>query len=228
MFGDPDMPESALGRPHPRGRGHPGGRCGVPPVRRRGAPPSTLRRRPRGGVALDPRARGRVGATAETFHLGGASAGAALCVGVTKRLRDGAGAMPRSPALAYPLVHGELPALSEDLRAAIDGTDGFVFSPEIVREMNVNYVGTEHSLDGSVARFAANGDVSASPGVHPSSGAQRPGCLRRGGYAAQRPLRRSRGARRVRGRDRPWPSQRAVHPRGERSLERIVAWLEEQ
>lgn len=57
-------------------------------------------------------------ALAPDLHLGGASAGGNLVAGLTKRLRDGAGPLPETLVLAYPIVHGELPPLPPELRAS--------------------------------------------------------------------------------------------------------------
>ena len=99
------------------------------------------------------------GAAADDVHLGGASAGGNLVAGVTKRLRDGAGPLPASLVLVYPIVHPELPPLSPDLQtklAADDAASGF--STSMVREMNLQYAGSEDVLDDPYA-FASNGDV---------------------------------------------------------------------
>ena len=56
------------------------------------------------------------GAAPDDVHLGGASAGGNLVAGVTKRLRDGAGPLPASLVLVYPIVHPELPPLPPDLQ----------------------------------------------------------------------------------------------------------------
>jgi acetyl esterase len=96
------------------------------------------------------------------LHLGGASAGANLAAGVTKRLRDDAQTMPRSLLLVYPLVHQELPPPSAELAKAL--ADGSAFTAESVREINLNYVGSEEALSDPYA-FAANGDVSGQPPV---------------------------------------------------------------
>ena len=62
-----------------------------------------------------------------SLHLGGASAGANLAAGVTKRLRDTDGPLPATAVLVYPIVHRELPPFSDALQAALD-RDGAVFS----------------------------------------------------------------------------------------------------
>ena len=106
---------------------------------------------------------GELGLAADRLHLGGASAGANLVAGVTKRLRDGAGPMPRTVVLVYPLVHGELPSFSDELAAVLEAKGG-MFSADVVRAINVNFVGAEEALDDPYA-FAANGDVSGQPPV---------------------------------------------------------------
>jgi len=106
-----------------------------------------------------------MGAEPDDLHLGGASAGANLVAGVTKRLRDGAGALPSSLALVYPIVHCELPPLSAELREKLAaGESGPSFPAAIVREMNLQYAGSEGVL-GDPYAFAANGNVTGQPPV---------------------------------------------------------------
>ncbi len=105
-----------------------------------------------------------LGASGDGLHLGGASAGAALAAGVTKRLRDGAGLLPASLLLVYPIVHPELPPAGEELTAALDGPDQGTFTPELVRDINVNWAGEESNLT-DVYAFAANGELSGQPPV---------------------------------------------------------------
>ena len=105
------------------------------------------------------------GAAADDMHLGGASAGGNLVAGVTKRLRDGAGPLPASLVLVYPVVHPELPPLSPDLHtkfAADDAASGF--STSMVRDMNLQYGGSEDVLDDPYA-FASNGPLGGQPPV---------------------------------------------------------------
>ncbi len=102
-----------------------------------------------------------LGTTAQNIHLGGASAGANLVAGVTKRLRDGAGLMPKSTILAYPLVHQELPPASAELAARL-ATESTAFTAEAVQQINMHYAGTREALDDPYA-FASNGDISGQP-----------------------------------------------------------------
>jgi acetyl esterase len=104
-----------------------------------------------------------LGVSATSLHLGGASAGANLVAGRTKRLRDDAEPMPRSLVLLYPLVHKDLPPPSRALAATL-AVSGSNFTAESVREINLNYVGSEEAL-GDPYAFAANGDVSGQPPV---------------------------------------------------------------
>ncbi len=81
-------------------------------------------------------------ATADDLHLGGASAGAALTAALTGRLRDDAGQMPASLLLAYPLVHAEIPALSEELGKKMDGVPAeLAFGTAFIRDINLNFAG---------------------------------------------------------------------------------------
>jgi acetyl esterase len=87
-----------------------------------------------------------LGSSPDRLHLGGASAGGNLVAGVTKRLRDGAGPMPASLILVYPLVHPELPPVSTELAAALARLDQTVFTSDVVRAINRVYAGTDHVL----------------------------------------------------------------------------------
>ena len=103
----------------------------------------------------------RLGTSGPDLHLGGASAGANLVAGVAKRLRDGAGQMPRSVILVYPLVHKELPRASSELSTILAAKPSW-FTAESVLEINLHYAGSADTLHDPYA-FAANGDVSGLP-----------------------------------------------------------------
>ena len=98
------------------------------------------------------------------LHFGGASAGAHLVAGVTKRLRDQAGPLPASLVLVYPNLHPVLPPPSEDLRAALAKRPPEFLTPEVMRDINVNYAGSE-AVFGDVYAYPGNGDVSGLPPV---------------------------------------------------------------
>jgi acetyl esterase len=99
-------------------------------------------------------------------HLGGSSAGGNLAAGVAKRLRDGAGPVPASLVLAYPVLHHGLPAPSEELQAALTRFQpSITFTPEAAQDMNLQFVGSEDLLSDPYA-FAGNGDVSGQPPVY--------------------------------------------------------------
>jgi len=104
-----------------------------------------------------------LGVAADRLHLGGASAGGNLSAGVGLRLRDGAGPLPASLVLVYPLLHAELPTPSAELieafRAAPDAVN---FSPEWVADMTLNHVG-DAALLGDPYAFPANGEASGLP-----------------------------------------------------------------
>ena len=88
-----------------------------------------------------------LGADADDLHLGGASAGGNLVAGVSKRLRDGAGPMPPSLVLVYPIVHPELPPMSAELQGKLAADPrASSFPAETVREMNLQYAGSEGTL----------------------------------------------------------------------------------
>src|SRR5580658_5885239 len=97
-----------------------------------------------------------------SLHLGGASAGANLCAGVAKRLRDTGGPAPASLVLAYPVVHAELPPASDELRAALAARPPEFLTPEVMRDLNLNWVGRQDLFD-DVYAFPANGDVAWLP-----------------------------------------------------------------
>ena len=167
-----------------------------------------------------------LGTTAERLHLGGASAGGALVAGVTKRLRDGAGPMPASVVLVYPLVHAELPPLSEELAAATAGLTENAFPPKVVRELNEWFAGTEAALADPYV-FAGTGDVSGQPPVYVlNSEADH---LRASGEAYAAQLEAAGGRVRVE----LEPGSQHGHlnapfePVGERSMGRIIEWLRE-
>jgi acetyl esterase/lipase len=98
------------------------------------------------------------------LHFGGASAGAHLVAGVTKRLRDAGGPLPASLVLAYPNLHPVLPPPSEDLRAALASGPPELLTPEVMRVINLNYAGSETVFD-DIYAYAGNGDVSGLPPV---------------------------------------------------------------
>jgi len=103
---------------------------------------------------------------AEDLHLGGASAGAALTAALTGRLRDGAGKIPASLLLAYPLVHANLPPISEELMEKIEGVPAdLAFTPEFVREVNLNFAGSEDNF-GDPHAFAGVGSLDGFPPVY--------------------------------------------------------------
>ncbi len=164
------------------------------------------------------------GAPDDGLHLGGASAGAALAAGVTKRLRDGAGLLPASLLLVYPIVHPELPPAGQELIAALDGSDQETFTPELVHDINLNWAGGESNLD-DVYAFAANGELSGQPPVFVLNSEM--DSLRASGEAYGAQL----AAAGVPVRVESEPGSRHGHlnepllPAATRSIERMAAWL---
>ena len=168
---------------------------------------------------------GEWGAAADDVHLGGASVGGNLVAGVTKRLRDGAGPLPASLVLVYPIVHPELPPLPPDLQeklAADNVSSGF--STSMVREMNLQYAGSEEALDDPYA-FAPNGDVGGQPPVFilnsdvdvlRASGEAYADALRAAGVDVTMEMEPDSGHGHVNEPD---------HPGATRSIERITTWL---
>jgi acetyl esterase/lipase len=104
-----------------------------------------------------------LGVESGAIHLGGASAGGNLTAGVTKRLRDGAGPLPATLVLAYPMLHAVLPPRSEELAAAMTRSGLHdPFGPAETRALNLNYVGDEAGFADPYA-FPANGSVAGFP-----------------------------------------------------------------
>lgn len=73
--------------------------------------------------------------------IGGASAGANLAAGATLRMLHEGGRAPDGVVLAYPLLHPELPAFSDDLDATLARMPlgGWTFSRDDVRGFTSNY-----------------------------------------------------------------------------------------
>lgn len=108
-----------------------------------------------------------LGVSAQHLHLGGASAGGNLVAGVTKRLRDGAGHLPASVVLAYPIVHPELPADGSVDLAGLESLAGdHYFSPALTRRMTLNYAGGDERLLTDPYAFPSNGDTGGQPPVY--------------------------------------------------------------
>jgi acetyl esterase len=104
-----------------------------------------------------------LGFSSDRLHLGGASAGGNLTAGVTKRCRDGAGPLPASLVLIYPLVHAPLPPISDDIEQAMAAKPGaMALSAEDMHRINVQFAGTEQRLTDPYA-FAANGELGGQP-----------------------------------------------------------------
>jgi acetyl esterase len=104
-----------------------------------------------------------LGVASGELHLGGASAGGNLVAGVTKRLRDGAGAIPSSVVLVYPIVHPELPQLSAELGEKLAADPQMAtLSGESARAMNLQYAGSEAVFSDPYA-FAPNGPLADQP-----------------------------------------------------------------
>ena len=107
-----------------------------------------------------------LGVRPDDLHLGGASAGANLVAGVTKRVRDSSGRLPASLILVYPIVHPELPPLSDELREKLATEKAAVSLPaETVREFNLQYAGSD-DVFGDPYAFAVNGPLAGQPPVY--------------------------------------------------------------
>ncbi|WP_007513256.1 alpha/beta hydrolase [Pseudofrankia saprophytica] len=158
------------------------------------------------------------------IHLGGASAGGNLAAGVTKRLRDGAGPLPASLLLLYSVLHPRLPEPSADLRAKTEALTGEFLTADMAPEISLNFTGTEAALTDPYA-FPAGGDVAGQPPVYVlNSDAD---SLRSSGEAYAAQLATASVPVRVEFE----PGSRHGHlnepftAAGERSLDRMTAWL---
>jgi len=79
---------------------------------------------------------------ADRVVVAGCSAGANLTAGLVTRLRDVAGPLPRGTVLVYPLVHPQLPPLSEELAAKTACLSPLAsFCPEVLDPLVENYLG---------------------------------------------------------------------------------------
>ncbi|MEV3964217.1 alpha/beta hydrolase fold domain-containing protein [Nocardia sp. NPDC050193] len=77
------------------------------------------------------------------LYVGGASAGGALAASLALRLRDSE-TPPAGVALAYPLLHSDLPPMSTELQQILRGWRRLrTFSSRSVRWMTRNYVGRD-------------------------------------------------------------------------------------
>jgi acetyl esterase/lipase len=98
-----------------------------------------------------------LGATADTLHLGGASAGGNLVASATRYLLDHKKPPPRTLILAYSSLHSGIPDWDPAELAAIrEATGGTCFEPVWLTEKNLHYSGPDHMND--PAAFAGLGD----------------------------------------------------------------------
>jgi acetyl esterase/lipase len=83
-----------------------------------------------------------LGVAEDRVSIGGASAGGNLAAGAALRLRDDDGWLPASLALAYPVLHPELPPAPASLtRRMADVPKILHFPPDEVRAVTENYLG---------------------------------------------------------------------------------------
>ena len=162
-------------------------------------------------------------ASSGRLHLGGASAGASLAAGVTKRLRDGEGVLPASVVLVYPSLHAELPAMSDEAAAATEALRA-ALPMDLMRWMFLNYAGSEEALEDPYA-FPGLGDVGGQPAVYVLNSER--DVLRASGEAYAAAVETAGGAVTVEYE----PDTGHGHlndpqlPEASRSIDRIVAWL---
>lgn len=88
-----------------------------------------------------------LGVSPEQLHIGGASAGGNLTAGVTKRLLDGAGPIPASLLLAYPLVHSVMPPWKDPrIQRELEQTGATLLPDDFAEILMINYAGGEIGL----------------------------------------------------------------------------------
>lgn len=106
-----------------------------------------------------------LGADPERLSIGGASAGANLAASALLQFRDAGGLQPRSGVLAYPSVHAVPPAVTPEFLAGMGDLPPMLrFLPEVIRVINLNYVGDESELDNPYA-FPGGHDLRGLPPV---------------------------------------------------------------
>ena len=165
----------------------------------------------------------RLGVTADRLHLGGASAGGNLTAGVTARIRNAGGVLPASLVIVYPALHSTMPEPSEELREDLDAI-GSGMPTEVMRQLNLNFTGSEELLADPVA-FPGHGDTSGFPPVYILNAQSDP--LRASGETFGRQLREAGGTMHVE----LEPGARHGHldephsAEGQASVRRIVDWL---
>jgi acetyl esterase/lipase len=105
----------------------------------------------------------RLGVAPDCWHIGGGSAGGNLAASVTMQARDRGDRLPRSTVLVYPVLHDQVPAGSDELRAKVAQLPPEqTFTREDSRKLNLNYVGHESLLTHPYA-FPANGTLEGLP-----------------------------------------------------------------
>jgi acetyl esterase len=160
------------------------------------------------------------------LHLGGASAGGNLAAGATVRSRDHGGPLPSGLVLVYPVLHGELPPLTPEARAAIDHApdDTVQFTPDTCRQIGLNYVGDAALLTHPHAFPAAAGPAGLPPTLIVNAQYD---TLRASGEAFGAQL--SRAGVDVRVELEPGAAHgfldTPLEPFGPRAVERIAAWI---
>lgn len=105
-----------------------------------------------------------LGTTGDSVLLGGASAGANLSAGAAVALRDRGEATPAGLLLAYPIVHAAVPDPSPAVAQALATLPADMrFSADVIRGMNLNYVGRDEAILRDPRAFAGEGDVAGLP-----------------------------------------------------------------
>jgi len=98
--------------------------------------------------------------------LGGASAGGSLTAGVTMRMRERGGVMPRRLLLAYPLLHPTLPEYRPELSAKLAAQPelgAIALDRQTVEAIALNYVNGDAHLLRDPHVFAGGHDLTGFP-----------------------------------------------------------------
>jgi acetyl esterase len=157
--------------------------------------------------------------------LGGASAGANLAAGVSKRLRDTASQPASRLVLAYPTLHASLLKPSIDLVTKMQGIESdLLFTKEKIEKMNTFYCGDQSVLSNPYAMPGTGTLDNLPPTLILNSDLD---TLRTSGerYASDLALAGNDVCLFTEPGSAHGHLNRPEHPTGRRSLERIARWI---